>query len=418
MSLTATTFTGSQTVDLDGAAARPWDAVVIGAGPAGCIAARELALGGAHVLLLDRKSFPRPKVCGGCVNQVALGTLEALGLGAEIAALGGNPLHDFQARSAGKRVCLPLPGGLAVSRTVFDDALLHAAVQAGVQFLPAVQAELVPLAPQELPATRTVQLTPVGQAVHERPSSPATNAAVSGRAITGSVILIAAGLGPACLQDHPEFDCQVTAGAPVGVGTLVREYPPEYTPGTIFMAVGRAGYVGVVRVEDDQLNLAGAIDPGFLKAHGGPARSSEQILKQAGFPPLARLSESTWRGAVSLTRRVVRPAAHRVLVLGDAAGYVEPFTGEGMAWAITGAVAAAELAQAGRQHWNLDYEVRWVATHRQLVRQKQRWCRTLSTALKYPFIVGCLAHLLHWFPGLATTVIHSLNRPPAAIVRK
>jgi flavin-dependent dehydrogenase len=47
-----------------------------------------------------------------------------------------------------------------------------------------------------------------------------------------------------------------------------------------------------------------------------------------------------WLGTLPLTRRTPRPAGHRVLVVGDAAGYVEPFTGEGMAWALATASAA------------------------------------------------------------------------------
>jgi flavin-dependent dehydrogenase len=52
----------------ESAAGRLWDVVVVGAGPAGAMAARELARRGAGVLLVDRAQFPRYKVCGGCLN--------------------------------------------------------------------------------------------------------------------------------------------------------------------------------------------------------------------------------------------------------------------------------------------------------------------------------------------------------------
>ena len=58
-----------------------WDALVIGAGPAGSVAARELARRGCRVLLVDKATFPRPKVCGCCVNGAAIRALERLGLG-------------------------------------------------------------------------------------------------------------------------------------------------------------------------------------------------------------------------------------------------------------------------------------------------------------------------------------------------
>ena len=61
--------------------AHVWEAVVIGAGPAGAVAARELAHQGLSVLLVDKARFPRRKVCGGCLNAAVLMLLEQIGLG-------------------------------------------------------------------------------------------------------------------------------------------------------------------------------------------------------------------------------------------------------------------------------------------------------------------------------------------------
>src|SRR5262249_60136413 len=66
---------------LEDAARRPWHALVVGAGPAGATAARELARRDLDVLLVDRATFPRWKVCGCCLNGNALATLERIGLG-------------------------------------------------------------------------------------------------------------------------------------------------------------------------------------------------------------------------------------------------------------------------------------------------------------------------------------------------
>jgi len=60
------------TLTLEAACEPTWDAIVLGAGPAGALAARQLGASGARVLLVDRKAFPRWKVCGACLNGQAL----------------------------------------------------------------------------------------------------------------------------------------------------------------------------------------------------------------------------------------------------------------------------------------------------------------------------------------------------------
>src|SRR4051812_5069596 len=57
-------------------AGRLWDLIVIGAGPAGAISAMLAARSGFATLLVDRKRFPRAKVCGGCLNASAVGILQ------------------------------------------------------------------------------------------------------------------------------------------------------------------------------------------------------------------------------------------------------------------------------------------------------------------------------------------------------
>jgi 2-polyprenyl-6-methoxyphenol hydroxylase-like FAD-dependent oxidoreductase len=112
------------------------------------------------------------------------------------------------------------------------------------------------------------------------------------------------------------------------------------------MATGRGGYVGLVRVEDGRLDMAAAFDPVFVKSVGGLGAAAETILREVGWPAPPALAEEPWKGTPALTRRARRLAGHRCFVVGDAAGYVEPFTGEGMAWAVMSAAAVAASACA------------------------------------------------------------------------
>src|SRR4051812_35832232 len=102
------------TIDAAEAGRRLWDVIAVGAGPAGAVAARELARRGASVLLVERATFPRPKVCGCCLNPWSLATLAGLGLGDLVAGLGGVPLHNMRLAAWGRQVMLPRTGSVSL----------------------------------------------------------------------------------------------------------------------------------------------------------------------------------------------------------------------------------------------------------------------------------------------------------------
>src|ERR1700690_1055166 len=100
------------------------------------------------------------------------------------------------------------------------------------------------------------------------------------------------------------------------------------------MAISRFGYVGLVRTMDGRGNLAAAIDLSAMKSASEPEQMIRLILEDAGLSPPKFSRFDTWRGTIPLTRQTNRLSTHRVLLLGDAAGYAEPFTGEGIGWAL------------------------------------------------------------------------------------
>ena len=119
---------------IDPAAGR-YDAIVVGAGPAGSVAALVLARGGARVALVDRSSFPRDKACGDVVGPRGVRLLETLGVNVPGAEAGGFEL----VAPSGRKVALPWPaagaayaaGPLVVRRRDLDGALRDAALAAG-----------------------------------------------------------------------------------------------------------------------------------------------------------------------------------------------------------------------------------------------------------------------------------------------
>lgn len=351
------------------------DAIVIGAGPAGAVAARELARRGHSVLLADKAHFPRPKVCGCCLNGSAVSTLRRLGLEHVLAS--GVPLRDVRIGAGRRAARVKLPGGVALSREAFDAALVREAERAGVQVREGTTAKLGDAGDVLLGAE------------HVRPK----------------VSIIASGLTGGDATPAP--GSRIGAGVCVPAGAALA----FFTPGTIFMATGSGGYVGLVRVEDGRLDVAAAFDVAFVKSEGGLGPAAEAVLESVGWPVPPGLAALPWKGTPALTRRAKRLAGERWFAIGDAAGYVEPFTGEGMAWAVASAAAVAPIAARGVQEWTPALTREWEAAYRRAIGRRQYVCRTVSRVLRAPALTAAAVRALSVFPFLSRPVVGALNRP-------
>jgi len=175
------------------------------------------------------------------------------------------------------------------------------------------------------------------------------------------------------------------------------------------MVVGPAGYVGLVRQEDRRLNVAAAFDAEWMRRNGSPERAVRAHLESAGMPLLPDGIHRGWKGTPPLTRRLSSLAEERLFLVGDAAGYVEPFTGEGMAWALWGALALAPLVHAGVARWEEGLVRRWNRVHRRRIRRGQRVCRRVAWGLRRPWIAQMALSALGTAPGLARPIVkHTL----------
>lgn len=377
------------TLSLEEAARCSWEVVIVGAGPAGAAVALELARLGRSVLLIDKARFPRYKVCGCCLNGRTLGLLAALGLEDLPRRQGAVALGSVRIGSTGREVSLPLPGGVALSRASLDAALVAAAIDVGVAFLPRTEGRAGPLER----STRTLFLRDDRRIC----------------TVQTRLVVAADGLRSGLLREQRRGVSVAARGSRIGVGSLTDRAPSWYGSGCIYMACGAQGYIGLVRLEDDRLNVAAAFDVPFLKSAGGPGQAAARVLEEVSWPGLPGVADLDWHGTPALTRSAPRIAEERLFVLGDAAGYIEPFTGEGLGWALGMARALAPLATRAVCRWDPSCISEWERLYRSVVGARLL-CRSTAWALRRaPLRWGCIKALA-LAPGLARPLIRQLHQ--------
>lgn len=349
------------------------DAVVIGAGPAGAVAALCLARRGFVVILVDRAGFPRPKLCGGCLAAGGQQMLTLLGLSG-IQALAEAPrIKTLRWRSGGSTADLSVPGYRVIDRSVFDQDLVNAAVDAGAIFRPRAFARVPP------GGREVLVLTDRGE-----------------RGLRPAAVVVADGLKGASLRDHPAFSWRVRTRARVGIGSIACRLPPGCGSDAVTMACGPPGYAGVAPLGDGRAIIAAAADPAWLAARRGN-RPLPALLETLGFGVGFELGSP--EGAPGLTRRrAAVEADNRIFVCGDAGGYIEPFTGEGMTWAIEDGVRASRHAMdaiEGRYRAGA-----WTRELRSLRLQRGALCRATAALLRRPGMTSGLVAMLGASPAL------------------
>jgi flavin-dependent dehydrogenase len=373
---------------------RRYDTIVVGAGVAGAAFAAGVA-GRGRVLLVERSAWPREKVCGCCLNTAALSALAGLGL-ADAVDKAGCGLDRVVLRSRGRCAEVARPRGLAVSRRALDGLLVERFRQLGGEFRSSTAGAIV-----GREGDRWLVRLRTGEGEET---------------VSAALVAAADGLTGGSLDGVEGFASVAGRGSWFGVGDVGASRACPVASGVVEMNIGRHGYVGLVRLRDGSINLASALDPAWTKRVGGPSAAVASVLSEAGAR--VDVEEFSLRGTGLLTRRRERVSAEGLLVLGDAAGYVEPFTGEGIAWGLAGAEAAAEMVNRGLGGAELG--AAWSRWHASRIRSRQRACFVVRGVLRRPWLVSATLGLMRTAPAaarLAASIASRLERPysgPAA----
>ena len=402
------------TITTAAAAHTPWHAVVVGAGPAGAAAAWRLAAAGLRVLLVDRHALPRGKVCGCCLSTRALRELDALGPAAlPDAAI---PLDTVRLAYRGRCTTIPLPAGRVVSRETLDLHLVTQAIAAGCHWLPGIT--VAALHDSENPGTSAVELE-------------ATIAGASPRRlpIRAAVVVLAAGLadhvritgGGATAEREPR---RIAPRSRIGVGGVLAAAASDLPAGELVMAVGNEGYCGLVRLDDGRLDVAAALDRAAVAREADLARAVARLLAEAAggsashFPAADAILAAAFRATPALTRHapLVSGATRRIFRVGDAAGYVEPFTGEGMGWALASSRLLAEsLLSPGGLRSPVEAASRYLAAHHREFASLHARCRFVAEGLRRPTLVATAVAAARAMPWAARRLVPTMIGAPRCL---
>jgi flavin-dependent dehydrogenase len=406
-----------------------YDAAVVGAGPAGAAVATHLARAGFHVSLLDKATFPRDKPCAEYLSPAAEPLLATLGMLESLEAARPSRLRGFRVYAPGGRMFQGdfaatrdstghalFETGLAIPRLVLDAALVQAAVGAGAALREGWR--LADLGREEDGIWR---LAPAGDAepvwarllvgadgVHS------TVARRLGLYVPGrlrKIALVAHITGIAGLSEYGEM--HVANRRYVGLAPLD---PPDVEP-------RRCNVAMVVDERRDGATLARGREAFLLDALG----TFPHIRGRLARAVVVRHTLAASR----LSGRARRLAGENFLLVGDAGGYFDPFTGEGIYHALRSAELAAAVARealaaaptrgtAGRAY---ALDGRTLGRYERLCRSEFRGKRAVEAIIQagvaFPPLLDHLAAVFTRKPDMPHAVIAVTGDflPPRAILR-
>ena len=358
------------------------DVTIIGAGPAGSLAAFALATKGWKVTLIEQHRFPRDKVCGESLSALGIEVLERLSLADRLRALEPSILTHTALHSAeGRELLCPLPRPMwGLSRRAMDTELLNAARDAGAKILQPARCESI-----------TPQLTIRHLQINQiEPLNP-------------TWILLAD--GKAALLPHrpaPTRDLGVKA-----------HFESVDAPRQAVELFGvRGHYVGLAPIENHRFNVAFSLPLTRLTQFQHNLDPLwHQLLTEnrtlaRRFARARRVGD--WLASPLPRFPVARRWPDRVIPLGNAAAALEPIGGEGMGLALRSAELAADaLDQSVKSQTPLPL-VRLRNQFATLWRTRRLASRTLAQLLSNPALASDAlewANLNHSLPSAALRLV-------------
>jgi len=323
-----------------------FDVAIVGGGPAGSSCAAFCAGAGLRTLVLEREQFPREKVCGDCLNPECWPVLRRLGIAERVRELPHGILDTVEFIAiGGRKIVVDLPSGeeseIAIKRSLFDALLLSRARELDVDVCEAT--------------TVTALTNSHGWRIETAGGKSFVARALVGADGRNSTVARLCNLLPRLSRERVALQAHIPLPADFG-NRVVLQFLPE-------------GYSGQAPVNREELNLC-------------------LVSKPSNMPALRRWAEKQfslqrnhqWRTITPLTRAALAPARGKLFLVGDAARVVEPFTGEGIYYALrSGELAAQALVKIIQGNDAGDPVTEYAEAHAAMYRGRL-WVNQLSRA--------------------------------------
>jgi len=377
------------------------DVVIVGAGPAGSVAGAVLARAGARVRIVDRASFPRPKLCGDTINPGTLACLYRLGVGEVVDAHGLRIDGMLVTGEGGVAIEGRYPDdlhGRAILRRDLDWLLLQRALAAGCCFEPSLR---VGGASVDASRGTIVRGVTVGHNGSTRELRAPVTIAADGRRST-----LAFGLG---LAHHPKRPRRWAVGA-YFADVALRPPTMRSSPNALGeMHVRRGRYIGVAPVPGGLTNvcLVKPSAPGDAELRDPAALLRRELdrdpLLRERFADARLVDAPAVLGPLAVDAE--RRSIPGLLLAGDAAGFIDPMTGDGLRFAIRGGELAAIAALEALEHGWPALHARHAARRAREFNAKWRFNRTLRTLVASPTGISAAAIGARLAPAVLRAIV-------------
>lgn len=374
---------------------RMFDVAIAGAGPAGAACALRLARAGYSVALIDRREFPREKLCGEYVNLGAIRELHDLQLGAYLRAR-AHALEGMRLYAHGETAAFKLPSeAWSLPRSFLDAHVRDAAIAAGAH-----------------PVTGRVRRLHAGtSAIDVEWHDPAGEThTLRARYLAG-----ADGMHSAVARL-----CNLTVPAPERRFALGAHYGGVKMDRWIEMYASPHEYLALNPIDGDSANAVFVLQKERLSrsrtALDAELAAFSQRVSGGRRPIDGAAFASAYHATGPLAHRTAHPTAKRVLLVGDAAAFVDPFTGQGLFLALAGARDAAAaftraLAHAHAEHAAWD---EYAAAVRERVAERRRIAAMMKLLLSMRIAARRAAGALRKRPDDFTFLIEAVSGNAAA----